>query len=183
MKKLIIAAIIGGSFLFIWQFLSWQVLQIHASTNQYTPKQDSILAYLNDQFHEDGYYVLPNYPDNASTEEAEKIFAERMGKPWVQIFYHQKMEDNMLSNMARGVVADILAVLLLSWLLIQVKELNLKTAILASLAVGLLSWLTTSYLNAIWYDYPSLPDLIDAIVSYTVIGGWLGWYLGGNKGA
>ncbi len=181
MKKLIIASVVGGTILFLWQFLSWQVLHIHASTNQYTPKQDSIMAYLSTQFEDDGFYIIPNYPENSSAEEAQKILNESIGKPWAQIAYHKKMENNMFSSMARGIISDILAVLLLSWLLIQVKDFGIKTSLLASLAVGLVSWLTTSYLNAIWYAYPSMPDLIDAIVSYAMVGVWLGWYLPGKQ--
>lgn len=46
MKKLIVGALVGGIIVFIWSFLSWGLLNLHSAGQQYTPKQDSILAYL-----------------------------------------------------------------------------------------------------------------------------------------
>jgi hypothetical protein len=43
--------------------------------------------------------------------------------------------------------------------------------------VGIISYLTNGYATAIWFEVPSMPDLIDAIVAWALCGGWLGWWL------
>ena len=49
MTKAIIGSIVGGIILFFWQFLSHTILNLHKGAEQYTPKQDSIMAYLKAQ--------------------------------------------------------------------------------------------------------------------------------------
>lgn len=66
MKKTIIGSLVGAIIMFLWQFLSWGPTQLHRPAQDYTPKQDSILSYLNSQFSEDGSYFLPSYPKDAS---------------------------------------------------------------------------------------------------------------------
>ena len=47
MKKMIIGALVGGIILFAWQFLTWVLLDLHEAQQKYTPKQDSLIRYLN----------------------------------------------------------------------------------------------------------------------------------------
>jgi predicted cobalt transporter CbtA len=47
MKKLIIGGLVGGILLFLWQTLSWTVLNLHAKEYQQAPAQDSVLNFLN----------------------------------------------------------------------------------------------------------------------------------------
>ncbi len=60
MRKSIIGAIVGGIIIFLWQLLSWGVLNLHEAQQKYTPKQDSILAYLGTQFNDDGSLYAAN---------------------------------------------------------------------------------------------------------------------------
>ena len=80
MKKLIIGSIVGGIIIFLWQFISWAALNLHHASQEYTPKQDSILSYLNTQFSEDGAYLLPNYLPGTSREEMEKQMEKQRRK-------------------------------------------------------------------------------------------------------
>ena len=54
MKKLFVGALVGGLILFIWQFLSWSLLNIHLPEMQYTPAQDEILSALSEAGLEEG---------------------------------------------------------------------------------------------------------------------------------
>jgi hypothetical protein len=46
MKKEVIGAIVGGIIIFIWQFLSFALINFHLPVQQYTDKQDAILEAL-----------------------------------------------------------------------------------------------------------------------------------------
>lgn len=176
MKKLIIGAVVGGILLFFWQFLSFTVLNLHSSMQAHTPKQDEIIQYLNNNL-EEGFYFMPTYPPGTNMEDANKMMEAYSGKPWAQVYLHKSMNTNMTSNMARGLVVDILAVLCLAWLFGKFTDTSLQNIFIASLAVGLLSYMTTSYLNAIWFETHSIPDLIDAVVGWGIVGLWLGWWI------
>jgi hypothetical protein len=99
-----------------------------------------------------------------------------LGKPWVQISYHQSMQMNMGLNMVRGYAADVVAVFILCWLLSMMSTVNIKNAVMISVGIGLIGYLTTQYSNSIWFEINSMPDLIDAIVGWSLCGAWLGFW-------
>ena len=83
----------------------------------------------------------------------------------------------MSANMGRGLFVDIIAVLLLAWLLLKMNNTNFQSILLSSLAVGMIGYLTTVYTNSIWFQTHTMGDLIDSIVSWGLVGAWLGWWL------
>lgn len=176
MKKMLIGALVGGLILFIWQFLSWSVLNVHRANNQYTEHQDEIMAVLSEHL-EDGTYFLPTVPKGASQEEYQQAMEEFNGKPWAQINYHASFGNNMPFNMIRGFVVDLLAVLFLTWILLKFGNLTFSNALLSSLAVGFIGYFTITYLNSIWYEQSTIGDIIDVVVGWGLTGAWLGWWL------
>lgn len=179
MKKQLIATLVGGLILFIWQFLSWSMLNVHASEFQYTANQDKIMENLTANL-EEGSYFLPGLPPEATQEEHQAAMENNVGKPWATISYHKSMQMNMGMNMFRGFVADLLAAFFLVWVLMKFAALDFKTALLASLAVGATGYLTTSYLNSVWFESNSIGHLIDTVVQWGLVGAWLGWWLPRN---
>ena len=176
MSKRIIATLVGAVLLFIWQFLSWSLLNVHAAEQMYTPNQDRILEFLGGQL-EEGHYFLPTVPPGTSQEDAQAAMEAAAGQPWATISYHSAMENTMTMNLIRGFAIDLVSVFLLVWLLLNMAKLNFSTALLASLAIGIIGYLTIPYLGAIWFKTPSLGYLIDAVVGWGLVGVWLGWYL------
>lgn len=177
MKKQLVATIVGGIMLFVWQFLSWAMLQVHKSEFGYTPNQDKIVAFLSENLSEEGSYMLPMPPPGTPMDQEQKFMEPYAGKPWAHITYHKSMSMEMGMSMFRGFVVDLLAAWLLVWLLLQFQTLNLRTALQASLAVGIIGYLTIPYLNSIWFETSSMAYLIDALVAWGLVGLWLGWWL------
>ena len=171
-----IGALVGGLLLFIWQFLSWTMLQIHQSQNQYTANQMEILDYLSKNL-EEGSYFLPTVAPGASSADYEKLTAEAIDKPWAKITYNSTFDNNMGMNMFRGYVINFLSVLLLCWLLLKIPDLSFGTIILATLTVGIIGYFNHIYINGIWFEGNTIPDLIDTVVSWGLCGAWLGWWL------
>lgn len=163
--------------IFIWQFLSWAMLNLHKSNQKYTPQQDTILQFLGTQLKEEGTYFLPTVAPGTSQEDAQKQMEASAGKPWAQVSYHASMSTDMGMNMLRGFLSDVLAVFILIWLLMKIPELTMSTSILASVGIGLIGYLTTEYSNHIWFQTNSLPDLMDAVFAWVLCGTWLGYWL------
>lgn len=175
--KPIIGAIVGGIIVFLWQFLSWVPLNIHGTSQQYTANQDSILKTLQSQLASDGTYFLPSVPPGTSAEDAQKSYDANDGKPWAIVSYRKSMNTNMSMNMVRGLIVDIVAVMLLIWLLAKIPDINMSTTVLSCIVVGLVGYFTSEYANSIWFEYNTIPDLIDAIVSWGLCGLWLGFWI------
>ncbi|MBK7635574.1 MAG: hypothetical protein IPJ13_15825 [Saprospiraceae bacterium] len=175
--KMIIGVVVGGFLVFLWQFLSWAMFNMHGSEQKYTADQDAILQMLGEKLPEEGTYFLPTSPPGTSSEDQQKMMEASGGKPWAQISYHKSMNTNMGMNMFRGFLTDIVAVFLLVWLLGKIPECTMGTSIMASVTVGVIGYLTTEYTNSIWFETNSIPDLIDAVVSWAICGTWLGYWM------
>jgi hypothetical protein len=182
MKKHFIASLVGGIIIFIWQTLSWTVLYLHHSSQEYTPKQDSIMAFMNAQFSENGSYLLPSYPKGTSYEEMEKTMSSRAGKPWMQIQYHKELNVNMGVNIIRGLLTDIVIVALLCWILMKMTDSGFGKIFMACLITGIIVFLNSPYTIHIWYPKADLnAHFMDAVLSWGLCGLWLGWYLQPKK--
>lgn len=177
MKKQLIGALVGGIILFVWQFLSWAMLQVHQSQFKHTPNQDRILEFLGQHLEEEGTYMLPVPPPGTPMDQEQAYLAPYAGKPWAHITYHKAMNMAMGSSLLRSMAVNLLAAWLLVWLLLQFRQLNLRTAVQGAIAVGLTGYLTIAYLDSIWFETNSLAYLIDAVVSWGLVGLWLGWWL------
>lgn len=180
MKKLLVGALVGGLILFICQFLSWAALNLHEKQQQYTPKQDSVLAYLSSQFSEDGAYYMPNFAPNTSDEQMEAQMKAMEGKPWATVSYHKAMApmSKMYVNIARGLLVDVVTIWLLCWLLVKIPAPGFGTLFLGTVGTGLIVFFTAPYTTHIWYETFDLwAHFFDAIIPWSLIGIWLAWWL------
>lgn len=177
MSKTLIGALVGALILFIWQFLSWGIGDFHYSQMAHTPQQEAILESLAEFNLEDGDYFLPRVAKGASEEETIALTETSLGKPWAILKYRNKMTMSMGSNMFRGFTIDFIAVFLLVWILGKLATPDFKTIMMTCLSIGIIGYLSIAYLNSIWFEGNSLADLIDAIVSWGIVGAWLGWWL------
>ena len=173
MKNQLIATLVGGLLLFIWQFLANGPLNIHGSQNLYTPNQDAIIEVLSANL-EDGQYFIPRAATNA---ENQAFMQEQIGKPWAVVNYHSALKDNFTMMLIRTFIIDLVAVFLLCWLFGKMASLNMATCLMGSLVVGLIGYVMNPYLSSVWYGSPSIPDLIDTVVGWGLVGAWLGWWL------
>jgi hypothetical protein len=177
MKKMIVGALVGGLLIFIWQFLSWTILDLHRPAYQHTPKQDSILQYLSTQFSTDGQYMLPSCPAGATHEQMETAMKAAEGKPRAIVDYHSVAKSDMTAGIVRGLVSTIVMVGLLCWILLLIPAPSFGTIFLATLFTGLIVFINAPYTMFIWFETPGImAHLKDAIASWGLCGIWLGWY-------
>ena len=178
MKKALIGAIVGGLIIFIWQFLSYAAINFHRPAQDYTEKQDAILSFLNSQGLEEGGYLMPNYPEGAGREEIEAGMKASEGKPWAVIQYHKSMENDMVMNIIRGFLVNIIIVLLFCWIIGKMTAPSFSTIVTAALVTGLIVFLNAPYTGHIWYEWFDIwAFFLDAIVSWGLAGLWLAWWL------
>jgi hypothetical protein len=130
---------------------------------------------------EDGTYSLPNHPDDATSDEKTTHNSSMEGQPWAIITYHKAFENTMVMSMVRSFIINFLSVFLLVWLMGKMTNLNFQTTIMASLAVGLIGYFTIDYLYFIYMGGNTIPVLIDTLVSWGLVGAWLGWWLNRGK--
>lgn len=169
-------SILGAIVIFIWQFLSFSLLEMHMKATNYTPKQTEVLNYLSSQFSESGSYYLPRTPPGASSEEMDKALKEAQGKPWAIVSYHKSLNVSMGANMARGLLINVIMVGLVCWILSKLRSPDFTTILLVSIAIGLIGFFNLPYTGHIWYETFDLTAyLVDAVVGWGLVGMVLGW--------
>lgn len=182
MKKIIIGAIVGGIIIFICQTLSWTILDLHRPVNEYTPKQDEIMSFLNSQLTEEGTYFMPNHPPGTSHEIMEQSMKDAVGKPWAVIAYHKELKMNMGMNIFRGLIVDILMAGLFCWIISGFANARFSNVFVASLLVGIIAFINFPYTVHIWYETADVnASLIDSIAGWGLAGLWFGWWYGRRK--
>jgi len=177
MNKQLVGTLVAGLILFLWQFVSWNVLQFHRAEMEYTPKQDQIMEALVQLDLEDGHYMVPAVPDGATMEEEEELIESMIGKPWATLSYYKSFEMTMGMSMIRGFLLDLFSAFLLVWVLMKFRENDFMTSVFTSLAIGTIGYLTIPYLHQVWMETDSTGYLVDTIAQWGLVGVWLGWWL------
>lgn len=88
MKKMLLAAVLGGSTAFAWGFVSHVVLPWHLMTVSVFKDDRVVAAALSDQARGSGLYAVPSLPDlsGASGPAAREEFAARSkAGPWALV--------------------------------------------------------------------------------------------------
>jgi len=182
MKKLIIGALIGGILIFLWQTLSWTVLNLHAKEYQKAGNQDEVMPFLTSHFTHDGQYYLPNIDRNASSEEHQKFMDSMKGKPWAVISYHASYDSDMVKNIIRGLLVAIFSAGLICWILMKNTNSSFGTTFISTVLIGVIGFMFIPYSMRIWFQTPGLmSNLIDTLVAFGLCGIWLGWWLNRKK--
>ena len=170
-KNIIVRTLLSGIVVFVWQFISWAVSPLHQSSQSHTPKQDTIMQFLNSMNLEEGGYFMPMPKPGSTPEEYEKFANENEGKPWAQLIYHKNNRNDMSLNMIRGLLVDLLLVFLLFGLLDLIPAISILQGALYACTIGIIGFFYEPYTHYIWYQQPGIWSyFLDAIAPYAIIG-------------
>ncbi len=118
MKKIVLAGLLGGIVLYVWSFLAWFVLPIHATTMRGVSNEDALRAMLRDNMTQKGVYAIP-YVGPGSDKAAMDAFQQKVREgPNGMIVYDPNGTDPMmLAQMVIGFFIDVLSAALAAWFL------------------------------------------------------------------
>ena len=145
-KKLIVGGLAGGVVLFIWGMVSWMVLPWHNVVMEKFADEDAVAAAISANIHGKGIYLYPGY-DSAGDEAA--IMEKMKRGPIVFAAVDDQGFTGMGKPMAVGFLLQVLAALLVTWIVLKTHGLTYwgKVCFVAVLALtaGVVSHL--SYWN------------------------------------
>ena len=175
MKRILLAALIGGLIAFAWSAFVHMALPIGMGGMQPLPREESVLAPMKDAITESGLYFFPGIDmrGKPSAEERTAWEAKMRAGPHGMILYHpQGAEPMMVSQLVWEFVTDVIAALIACLVLIQIGSGRLRRALTVML-FGVFSWFAISASQRIFYEFPgafALLDLIDQVGSWFLAG-------------
>ena len=171
MKKKILFTVIGAVVIFVWQFLSFALINLHKSSTSYTKAQDSILKAVESAHLENGMYLLGQPDPSLPHAQREAEYSKYANKPWAVMNYQKSMSMDMAMPMIRGFLVDLVICWFLFWIFLQMKDPSLKNRMILALSVGLIGFFFTPYTNFIWYKNPDIfAYFIDGLVPWSILG-------------
>lgn len=124
MKKLLVAALLGGLVFYVWGMVAWTVLPHHIMTMRPLPNEDSVIATLQRCVPSGGVYYFPSmeaadHTDPTKQHAAQQQWMERhMRGPIGMVMYHPAGRDPMMtSQFILGLLIYIAAAFIAAWFL------------------------------------------------------------------
>lgn len=184
MKKQLLAALVAGIIMFIWQSLSWTVIPVHHSSLKYNPNQDTIMNVLTQNIQEEGLYYIPmlDMSKKPSSEEYQKFEEDSKGKPWALVSYHKSYDGMDPMTFLKGIILNILSAYLVVLLLtgMKINEMSMMNIVATTMLFPIIIILQATFTDANWWSTPShfyIGTIIDLLTAWLLAGLWFGFFL------
>jgi hypothetical protein len=164
MKRIAIAAIVGGIVIFVWSSISYMLLPIGEMGFSTLPDEAAVLQALKSSVPQSGLYIFPTPTDPSASNPA--------GPSGILVFHPEggmdmspgRLGNELLSNVLAAAVAAFIASLLAA---------AYGKRVLAITLLGLFGWLSLIVSYWIWYGFPAAYILGEGINEV------VGWFLAG----
>jgi hypothetical protein len=179
LKSLVLGAILGGLTAFLWSFISWTLLPWHLKQYHSFQNEDDVTAVISSHAPESGIYLLPLGPSQEGVNAEQKkaameIRTEKMQKgPVVFAAIQRAGFGSFPRALLTQLLYQMLAALLLTWLLLHTSGLSYarRVAFLAVAGLAASAIADLPYWN--WYGFPPAYTVVN-LIDYT-----LTWFLAG----
>ncbi|TWU62575.1 hypothetical protein V7x_43100 [Crateriforma conspicua] len=107
-KRILLSGVAGAVVYFVWQMLTWMVIQLHGPTVSKLPDETAIRDELVSQNIESGVYVVPFGNDDEDMMDPDSEFMKRhKAGPIFAIYYHKEgLEPMSMSVLGIGLLTD-----------------------------------------------------------------------------
>jgi hypothetical protein len=174
MKKLLLGAIAGGLILFVWGYLSHTVLPLGSTGLHSLPNEETLVPSLSAAMTQAGMYYFPGGDMLKMTPEQQKAWTEKYKAGPVGLIIFQPTGSDPMSGekMLTELGFDLLAALIVAWILSQTVVAYRKRVIISAL-IGFFGWVTISAPYWNWYNFPidfTMAQAAEQIVGWTLAG-------------
>jgi hypothetical protein len=178
--RILLAGILGGVVMFIWGFVSHELLPIGEMGVKVLPNEDAVTAALQTNLGDNpGFYVFPaggltpgatRAEKDAAMKKAEEQMASGAGGVLV---YRPKRVFNFPKRLGIEFATDVIASLLAAFLLARTRISNFGGKVGFVFVVGLIAGFfgNTQYMN--WFGFPkdyTAGVMISQIVGFLLVG-------------
>jgi hypothetical protein len=181
MKRIVIAALVGGLAMFIWGAVTHMLTPLGEAGFQSMPpaNEPAVTGALTANVPGEGMYMFPGMDENARKTDAgrEEWMRRYAAGPTGLLIYHPHGGPTMNAKLlGTELLTNILAVLIAAWAASHARSFGKRLALVT--AFGLAAWLSieASYWN--WYGFPTnyaLAQLVDQVGGFFFAGLVVAW--------
>lgn len=182
--RIVIAAVLGGIVMFLWQFVAHTMLPVGEMGVHQPRDEDVVLQAVSQGLPESGIYMLPSI-------ESSKMYDEAVASAWIEKAKTHPFAYVVVSpssgdptamglQLARQFVVNVLAALLVAWLLAAIP-VGFGGRVAGSVGLGVFGWLANVVPQWNWYRFPVdyvFGGLIEQGVGWLLAGLAIAWWLG-----
>jgi hypothetical protein len=179
LKSLVLGAVLGGITAFLWSFISWELLPWHEKQLHSFQNEGEVLAVIASHAPQSGNYLLPTGPseDGLTADQkkaAQEIRIQKMQKgPLMFAAIRKEGFGSFPKTLVAQVLYQMLAALLLTWMLLQTSGLSYSRRVAYLAVAGLAASVIADLPNWNWWGYSGTYTAVN-LIDYT-----LTWLLAG----
>ncbi len=180
-KKAIISIIIGTIILFIWSAVSWMVLPLHGNSLKNIPEQAMEMDKLKNLMPESGVYHYPGMPEGNSEEEMKAVEDYLAVGPRITLMVYKNGPTKFFDpkDFIFSLILNFLTAFLTFFVISKLGSKDLKSILLATMAIALLVIVIADLSLMNWFMFPwdyTFANILDRIVAFGLLGLLFGYY-------
>lgn len=173
-KKFIIASLLGGLVVFMWNSISWTLLPFHAATLKTIPEQSLNREPMRESMPEAGIYHYPGYPKDDSQAALDAVNAKGEAGPLITLMVYKPSgtEEISAQRLAVFFLITVLSAGLATFLLAKVSVKKYLQRVMFVTLLGVFVSLTY-LIDWYWFNFPAdfiMLTIIDAVVAWFLAG-------------
>ena len=177
MKRILLAALLGGLVMFVWTSVNHMLLPTSEMGITSMPNEDPVLEALRTNVPDAGMYYFPGFDMGANmTPEQEAAWTQKhkTGPAGLLIYKPVGGEPMPPALLVTEFLSTIIAALFMALIADRLSGAYMKRVLLLSL-LGLFGWVSISLSQWNWYSFPTAYFLADGIDQY--VGALVGAFL------
>lgn len=169
MKRILLAALLGGLAIFVWTSVAHMFLPIGGMGISMLPNEDVVLQSLADNIPAEGMYMFPGWDMSKKPTEAEEAAwyeKHRNGPAGLMIYKPKGGEAMPPSMLINEFISNFLAALIIALVGASLTGGYGRRVLLLTL-FGFFAWFSISASYWIWYGFPApavIAEGIDIVV-------------------
>lgn len=180
MSKILKAGLLGAVVLFVWGYVSWMVLPWHKTTMHTFKDSTAVSQTIKANADVSGMYFLTNMEEKEKTAtttgtSSNATATEKSSEPsmFASVRLEGSSHDNMTQSLVKCFITQLLAALLVSWLLLRTNGLSYFKRVIFIVVFALAAGIIANVPNWNWFGFDTqytLVEFADLLI---------GWFLAG----
>lgn len=160
-KTLFRCGIVGGVVVFLWMMVSWMILPLHqGAMNQFTDESE-VVSTITRYAPRDGIYVTPGMDGPQQG---------RKNQPFIFVNVKRGIDlSKMGGSMARGVIAQIVVAMLITYLLLKTKAMKYWNRVYFVTLIGVIAAIIGIFPAWNWWHFPAHWVALEI---FDILAGW-----------